>query len=96
VLSTPAPAAACAQATDPWPARLAFHLLHRHGPRWITLWLVLILGALVLLGAVAGPWVPGGITAVGALSAAGTAVAKRLGGRMPEAASDPALDPPPA
>src|SRR4051812_13291177 len=54
-----------AQPSDPWPARLAFHILRTGGPWWITLWLILILGGLVAMGMVAGAWVPGAITAVG-------------------------------
>jgi hypothetical protein len=88
------PASGGAQSDDPWFARLAFHVLQKHGPVWITLWLVLFLGSFVALAYVAGPWVPGAITAVGALTAGGTAVAKRLGNKAP-AKPDPALDPPP-
>ena len=69
--------------------RLAFHVLHEHGPRWVTLWLVLIIGGLVALGAVAGPWVPGAITAIG-LIAGGAAIARRLGGPAPASTPDPA------
>jgi hypothetical protein len=83
---------ATAQSTDPWPARLAFHLLQKAGPWWVTLWFVLILGALVTLAAAAGPWVPALITA---LAAGGTAVGRRVAGRTPEVPPDPALDPPP-
>jgi hypothetical protein len=80
--------------TDPWFARLAFHVLERAGPWWVTLWLMLVLGTLVTLAVVAGPWVPGVITAVGALTAGGAAVANRIAGKPP-AKPDPALDPPP-
>ena len=91
---TPGPASSGAQPSDPWFARLAFHLLRNVGPGWLTVWLVLIIGGLIALGAVAGPWVPGVITAVGALAAGGAAVAKRIGGKPPTK-PDPALDPPP-
>ena len=80
--------------SDPWFARLAFHLLHRAGPVWLTLWLLIILGTLVALAVVAGPWVPGAITATAGLVAGGTAVAKRVSNKV-TVKTDPALDPPP-
>jgi hypothetical protein len=71
-----------AQKGDPWFARLAFHLFQRVGPGWLTIWLILIIGGLIALGVVAGPWVPGAITTVAGLTAGGAAIAKRLGGRL--------------
>lgn len=65
------PQCADAQPSDPWFARLAFHPLRKHGPAWVTVWLLMILGSLILLGAVAGPWVPGVIASVGGLVAGG-------------------------
>jgi hypothetical protein len=83
---TPVPLPPCgAQPGDPWFARLAFHLLQKVGPGWLTVWLVLILGGLVALAVVAGPWVPGAITVVSGLAAGGTAVAKRIGQAPSEA-----------
>jgi len=64
-----------ALASDPPVWRFAFSILHGSAaPYWITLWLVLILGALVGLGAVVGPWAPGAITTIGALTAGGTTI----------------------
>lgn len=85
---------------DPWYARLAFHLLRTAGPGHLTLWLILILGGLIALGAVTGPWLPGAITAVAGLTAGGAAIARRFGGKpdstpTPPTEPDPALDPPP-
>lgn len=80
--------------SDPPAWRLAFHVLQKAGPWWITLWLILIIGGLVALGLVVGPWVPGALTAVAALTAGGTAVARRLGSGQPAfMAPDPAPDP---
>ena len=84
-----------AQPRDAWFARLAFHLLQDVGPGWLTVWLVLVLGGLVGLVLVAGPWVPGAITAVSGLVAGGVAVAKLRSGRTVDTPPDPALDPPP-
>jgi hypothetical protein len=84
-----------AQRTDPWTARLAFHILQKHGPAWITLWLALVVGGLVALAYVAGPWAPGAITAVSGLAAGATAIAKVRIGRPARTRPDPALDPPP-
>lgn len=84
---------------DHWFARLAFHILERYGAVWITVWLILIIGGLVALGA-SGPWVPGAITTVGALAASGAAIGRRrASGSSPQRAEagtpDPALEPPP-
>jgi hypothetical protein len=89
------PPGATARSTDPWFARLAFHLLRKAAPWWVTLWLVLVLGALVALGAVAGPWVPSMLTAAVALTAGIVATGRRITGRTPEVPPDPALEPPP-
>jgi hypothetical protein len=77
----------------------------RSGPGWLTLWLVLVIGGLIGLGVVAGPWVPGAITAVTGLTVGGAATAKRLGRTgiekpadptpSPPLEPDPALEPPP-
>lgn len=61
-------------------------------PWFATLWLILILGALVALGMLAGPWLPG---VLGALGITG-AVVKARAERNPPDPPDPALDPPPA
>lgn len=95
------PASPGAQSSDPPGWRLAFHLLHEVGPGWLTVWLILIISGLVALGVVAGPWVPGAITAVAGLSASGATIAKRFAGKsadptpVPPVEPDPALDPPP-
>lgn len=83
-----------AQPDDPWYARLAFHLLRKVGPGWLTSWLLLILTGLVALAVFAGPWVPGVIMATGVLMAGGTAVAKRIGGKAAE--QTPFVQPGPA
>lgn len=70
-----------AQPSDPWLARLAFHVLKTHGPLWITLWLALFLGALVTLVALAGPWAPGLVGAVAAATIGGRQLVRRLGSR---------------
>lgn len=90
----PGPASPGAQPTDHPGWRLAFHLLHEHGPWWVTSWLILIIAGLVALAA-AAPLALGAIAAVGTLTRGGKVLAKRLGGRTPEAPPDPALDPPP-
>jgi hypothetical protein len=56
-----APASDCgAQPTDPPSWRFAFRLVDGAGARWwITFWLILVLGTIVALGAVAGPWLTG-------------------------------------
>ena len=59
------------------------------------MWLVLIIGGLVVLAVVAGPWVSGAATAVSGLVAGGTAIAKARAGRTADTPPDPALDPPP-
>jgi hypothetical protein len=93
----PASTSTGAHPDDPWYARLAFHLLQKVGPGWLTLWLVLIIGGLIALGVVAGPWVPSVIAATGALTAGGTAVAKRIGAKpadpMPATQPEPAVRP---
>jgi hypothetical protein len=43
---------------------------------WFTLWLILVLGALVALAVVAGPWVAGALTAVGVVSTSAVARSK--------------------
>lgn len=95
----PASTSTGAQPDDPWYARLAFHLLQKVGPGWLTLWLVVIIGGLVALGVVAGPWVSGVIAAAGALTAGGTAIAKRVGSTsvdpLPATQTQPALGPSP-
>ena len=83
-----------AQPDDPWFARLAFHVLQEAGPWWVTLWLVLVIGSLVALAYIAGPWVPGAITAVSGLVPGGTVIAKARASRA-VTPTDPALDPPP-
>jgi hypothetical protein len=57
--------------------------------------LIIIVGGLVALGVVAGPWVPGAITVVAGLTAGGAAVAKRIGSKAVEKAADPTPVPPP-
>lgn len=91
--STPGPASSCdgAQPGDPPAWRLLFMLIGKR-PWFATLWLILILGALVALGMLAGPWLPG---VLGALGITG-AVVKARAERNPPDPPDPALDPPPA
>ena len=78
------------QPSDPPLWRLLFMLLADR-PWFVTLWLILVLGALVLLGMLAGPWLPGVLGAVGLTGA----VVKARRSRMPPHPPDPALDPPP-
>ena len=85
-----------AQQSDHAGWRLAFQVLGgRAAPFWITLWLILIISGLVALGVVAGPWVPGAVTAVGGLIAGGRAIVKTRRGKAATLPPDPALDPPP-
>ena len=102
----PGPASPGAEPSDPWFARLALHLLPKVGPGWLTVWLVLVIGGLVALAVVAGPWLPGAITVVVGLTAGGAVIAKRLEAKPaerplaapvpgPTTAADPALDQPP-
>lgn len=91
--STPGPASSSdgAQPGDPPAWRLLFMLIGKR-PWFATLRLTLILGALVALGILAGPWLPG---VLGALGITG-AVVKARAERSPPDPPDPALDPPPA
>ena len=62
---------------DPPVLRLLFRLLPERGaPAWFTVWLALALGSLVLLGWLAGPWVPGALSAAGGITAVGRAIAR--------------------
>jgi len=59
---------------------------------WLaTLWLIMILGGLVALGAFAGPWLPGVLAAVGLTGA----IVKGRASLTPPSPPDPSLDPPP-
>lgn len=78
-----------AQSSDHPGWRIVFAILQGQRGEWLrtSVFLVLILGALVALALalVAGPWVPSVISAVGALTAGGTTIARtRRGRRQPD------------
>lgn len=57
--------------------RVLLRLVPEQGaPAWFTAWLALALGSLVLLGWLAGPWVPGALSAAGSITAVGRAIAR--------------------
>lgn len=64
-----------AQAADPWFARLAFTFTQGRGPVWMTLWLVIVLAALIALGLIVGPWVPASIGILGGAGVGARALA---------------------
>ncbi|MFE0025825.1 hypothetical protein [Amycolatopsis sp. NPDC059021] len=63
--------------TDPPGWRFAFTVFSgRCVPLWITLWLSLVLGGLVALGCLVGPWAPGLLSAAGGVAAGARALVK--------------------
>ena len=69
---------------DPPTLRVLLRLVpEKSAPAWFTAWLALALGSLVLLGWLAGPWVPGALSAAGGITAVGRAIA-RARARSPE------------
>lgn len=92
---TPDPASAGPQSTDSPGWRVVFAILQGQRREWLraVVFLVIVLGALVALAVVAGPWVPSALTALGTLTAGGAAIARAHTGRRVEKPPDPAVEP---
>ena len=85
-MPTSRPAVSGPQTTDSAGWRVIFAILQGKNGEWrrAVVFVVLILGTLVALAVIAGPWVLSAFTGFGALTAGGTAVARKCAGRKVE------------